>query len=250
MNLVVNARESMPQGGTLTIRTNLEVMAPTGLSRDFGGRDGSFACLTVRDTGGGIAPDNLSPTFEPFFTDKGAGMGLATAYRIVKEHNGWIELESQLQAGSTYRVYLPLAPPAAGPHNGATGKKAHRGTETILLVEDEKSLRELMVLVLKDHGYTVLEAASGAAAQKVWAEHGSDIDLLLTDMVTPGGVTGLELAKRLRKQVPDLKVILTSGYSSHLTGIDPASAQNLALLKKPFSSLTLAEAVRDCLHGS
>ncbi len=253
INLAVNARDAMPAGGTLSIRTAAIEIDNASIQGKPEARAGSFICLSVTDVGCGIAPEILSRLFEPFFTTKpvgqGTGLGLATVYGIAKQHLGWVEVESEVGRGSTFKVYLPKAakstevlPPAKTAPQIACG-----GSETILLVEDEKALCELSRLVLERCGYKVLEAGCGPEALRVWQEHGSEIDLLLTDMVMPDGLTGRELAKKLQVEKPRLKVTYTSGYSLDLIGRDFKLEEGLNFLPKPYHPQKLAQVVRACL---
>jgi len=215
-------------------------------------RPGRFICLNVTDTGCGMERATLARIFEPFFTTKevgkGTGLGLATVYGIVKQHQGWIEVNSQPAAGTTFRVYFPASDkPVDAPVEKTTrGNKVRGGNETILVVEDEPVLRELARMILKDYKYEVLEAASGHEALQVWEKHKGQIDLLLTDMVMPEGMTGRELAEKLRREKPDLKVIYTSGYSSDVMGHENAT-RDIKFLQKPYPPPELAQAVRECL---
>jgi CheY-like chemotaxis protein len=202
----------------------------------------------------------LSHLFEPFFTTKepgkGAGLGLATVYGIVKQHQGWIVVDSQLDVGSTFTIFLPRAVnPAevvapAPPAEQLTGKESMpRGDETILVVEDEPALRELVVNILELCGYRTYEAGTGVAALPVWEKHRAEIDLLLTDMVMPEGMSGRQLAERLQAEEPGLKVIYTSGYSPGMAGKDIALLEGFNFLAKPYPPSRLALVVRECLDG-
>ena len=257
MNFALNARDAMPHGGTLAVAT--EFITTTEVQRAFhpAARPGHFVRLTIADTGGGIAVEHLPHIFEPFFTTKevgkGTGLGLATAYGIVNQHHGWIEVDSLVGRGTTFRIFLPCAAGAAPAQPARStleppGRAEVRGGhETVLVVEDEPTLRALVCLVLRKHGYQVHEAGSGPAALPVWAQHHRTIDLLLTDMVMPEGMTGRELAEKLKREKPALKVLYTSGYSPDLLGRDFPLVHGLNFLQKPFPPALLALSVRQCL---
>jgi CheY-like chemotaxis protein len=211
-------------------------------------------CLSVTDTGGGISPEILPHVFEPFFTTKaigkGTGLGLATVYGIVKQHEGWIEVTSQLGKGTTFDVFLPVsAHGGAKIEDTATEEAPRGGTETILVVEDEPPVRDLVSTILTTFGYRVLEAATGADALEIWAKHKQGIDLLLTDIVMPDGMTGRDLAEKVRAEKPELKVIFTSGYNSEIVGKDFVIHEELNYLQKPYVPKKLARVVRNCLDG-
>jgi CheY-like chemotaxis protein len=254
MNLAVNSRDAMPKGGKLLIATSAIEIGAAYTRQHPEARPGWFVCLTVTDTGSGMDHKVLQRLFEPFFTTKdvgkGTGLGLATIYGIVKQHQGWIEVQSEMGVGSTFKVFLPVASetrntpitPAVEP------RPAQGGEETILVVEDETGLLELVRNVLQGYHYRVMAASSGVEALRVWDEHNGRVDLLLTDMIMPGGMTGNDLAAKLRKQKPGLKVIYTSGYSSELMGKD-SGANNTTFLAKPYLPLQLAQAVRKCLDA-
>ena len=250
LNLVVNARDAMPVGGHLSIETALvegaaEAGGPVGPM-------GSWVCLRVTDTGSGIAPEHLPHIFEPFFTTKdvgkGTGLGLATTYGIAQQHGGWIEVDSEVDRGTTFRMFFPhvSAAIAEAPPTAATSPTP-RGHETILVVEDEDGVRALIIKVLENLGYRLLQAQSGPRAIDVWREHGSTIDLLVTDVVMPGGMNGLALAERLRRMRPSLKVIFTSGYLGDVGRDDFPARETDAFLAKPFSLPELARLVRRTL---
>jgi len=251
MNLVVNARDAMPSGGQLTISTDPVIIDAASTELDSRRRPGTFVCLSVMDTGCGIAPENISRIFEPFFTTKGVGkgtgLGLATVFGIAEQHHGWIEVSSKLNAGTTFRLFLPSTTEAVVSPDTAARRKIRGGGEKILVVEDDKSVRSVIKETLQRQGYMVVEADSGPHALEVWLTEGRDISLLLTDMVMPGGMTGLELVDALRVHNPELKVVLASGYSLPLLPANAARSKNLVILKKPFSTRKLAETVRDSL---
>ncbi|MGD0744179.1 MAG: PAS domain S-box protein, partial [Verrucomicrobiota bacterium] len=210
LNLAVNARDAMPRGGQLAVRVAIVDVDEAHVQRHPEARVGRFVCVSKTDTGSGIPPEYLPRIFEPFFTTKevgkGTGLGLATVYGIVKQHQGWIELESALGKGSTFRIYIPyLCEPRPPEEKPTTQITIRGGTETILLVEDEKSVRELVARVLEKHGYKVLQAATGGEAVEVWRGHKDDIALLLTDLVMPDNMNGRELAEKLWAERADLK---------------------------------------------
>jgi two-component system NtrC family sensor kinase len=255
LNLAVNARDAMPKGGSLLIRAEPVTLTKTECLADPKRRAGQFICFTATDSGCGIAPEILPRIFEPFFTTKdvgkGTGLGLSTVYGIVKHHAGWIEVESAPGQGTTFKIFLPstLQPEdTAKPQNPSF--KVNGGTETMLLVEDELALRNLARKILQRYGYRVLAASSGVEALKVWQEHAGKIDLLLTDMVMPGGISGRELAQRLQTDKNDLKVIYSSGYSQELIDQPALLAKGLHFLAKPYSPEQLARLVRSCLDGT
>jgi two-component system, cell cycle sensor histidine kinase and response regulator CckA len=253
MNLAVNARDAMPNGGRLSITTSLETIdrAPTPLDPEQ--RDGEYICLTFRDNGTGMDTQVLSRIFEPFFTTKavgkGTGLGLSTVFGIVRQHRGWLEVESKPNQGTTFHIYFPASQQAAEKTELGVDTALRSGRETILVAEDEDALREMVVQVLKMQGYTVLEAASGSRALEVWEQANRPVDLLLTDMVMPGGVMGSDLAERLSRQCPRLKVIYTSGYSPGMAGRDVSLFEGRNFLPKPYSIGTLAQFVRECLDS-
>jgi PAS domain S-box-containing protein len=254
VNLVVNARDAMPRGGQLCIVTEKVSLDEAHARANPESRAGEFVCLTVRDTGTGIAPEHLPRIFEPFFTTKelgkGTGLGLATVYGIVKQHQGWIEAASQAGAGSTFKVFLAaIAAPATEAEAPAAEVKLCGGTETILLVEDDEAVRRITRRVLENLGYKIYEASSAREALAVWDEHSAEIALLLSDVVMPDGISGRDLTDRLRQQRPSLKVILMSGYSPDMAGRETGffQAPGTHFLQKPCPVRLLGETVRRCL---
>ncbi|MDB6038198.1 MAG: multi-sensor hybrid histidine kinase [Verrucomicrobiales bacterium] len=252
MNLVVNARDAMPEGGRLTISTSLAVIDTDYVSKNSEATPGKYVCMTVVDTGCGMDDATMERLFEPFFTTKevgkGTGMGLATVYGIVKQHNGWSEVTSQPGHGTTFKVYIPASDrkqPPAEKKNIVTRDFA--GDETILIVEDEEPVRRFVSDLLQEYGYQVRIASSGLEALRVWREHSGDIDLLLTDVVMPESISGLQLAEKLLADKQSLKVIYTSGYSIELLDTHFQSRTRVNFLPKPYHPLKLAEAVRECL---
>ena len=254
VNLAVNARDAMPGHGHLDVSTALVKVDATDRTHSAEARPGQFSCLTVTDTGCGMDAATLARIFEPFFTTKevgkGTGLGLATVYGIVKQHEGWIECTSAPGQGTTFKVFLPhhtagAIVPSAAPEVDP----ALRGTETVLLVEDEAAVRELNRRALARLGYHVLVATSGPEALPIWEAQQADVRLLVTDMVMPGGMTGLELAVRLRQDRPELRVIYSSGYSPELFAGKVALKEGLNYLAKPYSLAALGKAVRAALDA-
>jgi two-component system cell cycle sensor histidine kinase/response regulator CckA len=251
-NLVVNARDAMPTGGSLTIRTdNLKLAAPLPAAGD-SVPPGEYVHIDVTDTGTGIAPEITDRIFEPFFTTKrvgaGTGLGLATVYGIIKQSGGYLALDSTVGQGSTFRIYLPRHPEKATSLARREGEEDNRdltGTGTVMLVEDEEAVRMFSARALRNKGYKVIEAASGRAALDLMAESPDPIDLLITDVVMPE-IDGPALVEEFRAARPGLKVIFISGYaeSSFRNSADGAS---LHFLAKPFSLKQLAAKVKDVL---
>jgi PAS domain S-box-containing protein len=252
LNLAVNARDAMPRGGQLAVRISIVEINDDHARRHLEARTGRFICVSKSDTGCGIPAENLSRIFEPFFTTKeigkGTGLGLATVYGIVKQHQGWIEVESVVGKGTTFRIYIPYVGAAQAEAEKSANQVAVRGgTETILLVEDEHPVRELVASILQKYGYDILQAATGAEAVEVWRKNKDKIALLLTDLIMPGGMNGRELAETLWVEHPKLKVIFTSGYSADIVGRDFKLESDTNFLQKPYHPQALALNVRRCL---
>ncbi len=254
LNLAVNARDAMLKGGQLNIQISAVDVDREYLERQPQARVGRFVLLSVGDTGTGIPPEVLPRIFEPFFTTKevgkGTGLGLATVYGIVKQHHGWIEIETETGRGTTFKVYLPSLEDVACELAAKTVEPAVRGgNECILIVEDEKPVRELVSTLLRRRGYRVLEAESGQKALGVWNENKGQIDLVLTDMVMPDRMTGWELAEKLQAERPGLKVIFTSGYSAEVVGREFVLQVGVNYLPKPYHPHTLARTIRERLDS-
>lgn len=254
INLACNARDAMPKGGSLTITTSAADISAAHVQQQPKAKAGRHLCITVTDTGCGMKPETLRRIFEPFFTTKevgkGTGLGLATVYGIVDQHHGWIEVTSEVGLGTTFQIYLPEADQKDIPATEQPGQPVvPTGKETILLVEDELALRELARYVLEDCEYKVLEAGSGVQALKVWEKHKDEIDMLLTDMVMPEGMTGRDLAERLQAEKPGIKVLYSSGYSPDVVGGHFRLPENSFFLAKPYQPPKLAQAVRECLDN-
>jgi two-component system, cell cycle sensor histidine kinase and response regulator CckA len=256
MNLAVNARDAMQGGGTLTIKTSHLTLDESAARGRPGARAGEFVCVAVSDSGCGIAPEILQKVFEPFFTTKkeghGTGLGLSMVFGIVKQHQGWIELESTVGAGTCFRIVLPAVPRTDIVPARKTVKPAAvtGGAETMLLVEDDPSVREFAVAVLSGQGYRVLQACSGVDALEVWKWHAPRISLVFSDLVLPDGMGGAELAAKLRKEKPTLRVVLTSGYANETIGEEFRPPAGTHFIHKPYKPQVLVQAVRDALDDN
>ena len=251
MNLVVNARDAMPQGGELTMSTSLVAVDAAYREKHAEAAPGEHVCLQVSDTGCGMDASTLARIFEPFFTTKapgeGTGLGLATVYGIVKQHNGWIEVESQVGVGTAFKVLIPAnrtakVVPVIDPY-AATG-------DSILLLEDEPAVLDLIGRLLADHGHRVHRASSGVEAMQIWTEHAADIKLLLTDIRMPHGMSGYDVAGNLLALNPALKVILMSGYPSESPQLEQILRRGAVFLSKPCPPTTLNDAVEKLLVDS
>ena len=252
MNLAVNARDAMTGGGQLVLETSRVDFDEFAASQSTQARPGSFVCLSVSDTGSGIPAEILPKIFDPFFTTKdigkGTGLGLSTVFGIVQQHQGWINVYSEVGHGTTFRIYLPRLAGVFEPKAAPPALAAMRGgNETILLVEDEEPLRVLVQMALSRLGYRVLEAPTGVKALEVWKTHREEISLLLTDLMMPDGMSGIELAHRLRQKNPKLKVVYMSGYSADVVGKDLPLEVGVNFLTKPFQAHKLAKTIRDSL---
>ena len=252
LNLIVNARDAMPDGGKLWIETR-NVELDSGMANDQASiKPGLYVMLSVRDTGVGISAETLPHIFEPFYTTKGSsrgtGLGLSTVYGIVKQSGGHIEVASELGKGTTFKVFLPRVEEAAQrPQKAEWAEPATgAGGETILLVEDEPAVRELARTVLSEQGYTVIEAQNSEDAVRLAGRHRSEIHLLLTDVMMPG-MSGRDLAKHLTALHPYLRVLYMSGYTHNVIGENGTLEEGLSFLQKPFSPKALTLRVRETL---
>jgi nitrogen-specific signal transduction histidine kinase/ActR/RegA family two-component response regulator len=252
INLVVNAKDAMPSGGKLTIETGDVVLGEEYARTHIGVRPGRYVMLSVSDTGIGMSPEVKERIFEPFFTTKevgkGTGLGLSTVYGIVKQSEGNIWVESELAKGTTFKIYLPKVAESIKPvQPGLTPAAVLRGSETILLVEDEDMVRTLARTILEKSGYNVLEAANGLEALRLVQEHTPEpIHLMVTDVVMPG-MNGRKLAEHLTPLHPEMKILYMSGYTDtvivHHSVLDPGAN----FLQKPFAPDDLTSKVRKVL---
>ncbi|MDO8478344.1 MAG: ATP-binding protein [Candidatus Rokubacteria bacterium] len=251
LNLTVNARDAMPQGGQIVLKTeNVQLDAATA-ARQPGLQAGGYAVLAVSDTGVGMDPTTQARIFEPFFTTKepgkGTGLGLSTVYGIVQQHSGFVSVESASGQGTTFKIHLPhveavVEAPVAGPTRVASGG----GSETVLVVEDEDEVRALAIEILRGEGYATLAAADGTKALRVAARHPGPLHLLLTDVVMPH-VNGWELARRLSAVRPETKVLYMTGYSEIAVAHEGVS--DGIVLQKPFTPDGLASKVRETIQA-
>jgi len=250
MNLVVNAKDAMPAGGKLTIQTQNTIVDEHHRRGQHFIRPGRYVMLSVVDTGTGMDRETQSRIFEPFFTTKekgkGTGLGLSTVYGIVKQTGGYVMVQSELGRGTTFHIYLPLVEGAAEKHAVAAPDAALGGTETILLVEDEESVRQLVRDTLAAKGYQVLEAENGEGGVGAAAEHRGKIDLVITDVVMPG-MGGREMIKHLLLSRPETKVLFLSGYTEDAIVSDGSIEKGTAFLQKPFTLQSLSRKVREVL---
>jgi len=254
LNLVVNARDAMPTGGQLTIETQNIELDDSYVQTHTGVKPGPYVMLAVSDTGVGMDPATQARIFEPFFTTKepgkGTGLGLATVYGVVKQSEGYIWVYSEPGQGTTFKIYLPLAADVVeAPKAPAAAPAPVRGTETILLVEDEESVRLLVADFLKSTGHTVIEAVEGLQAVDLAGAHGDHIDLLISDVVMPK-MSGRELWNTLRKRLPKLKVLFISGYTDDSVVRHGVIDGDVAFLQKPFTMRALAAKIREVLDAT
>jgi PAS domain S-box-containing protein len=255
LNLCLNARDAMPKGGKLTLATQSIRIGADDSRRSPASRAGSFALLTVTDTGTGIDPGHLEHIFEPFFTTKevgkGTGLGLASVYGILQQHQGWVSVRSELGKGTIFDVHLPLLESSTSAKSlPVSPTEVSGGNERILLVEDDIAVRLVAQKALSQLGYRVLVASDGNEARALWSLNRGAIDLLVTDMVMPGGLGGGDIAREFKSEAPSLKVIFMSGYSADIAGTDFRSQGSDSFLGKPFSVQELAAMVRRRLSSA
>jgi CheY-like chemotaxis protein len=254
LNLCLNARDAMPDGGKLTVETGRTI-----LDADYAGQNpdvqpGEYILLAVSDTGAGISPENLEHVFDPFFTTKevgkGTGLGLSMVYGFAKQSGGHVKIYSEVGLGTSVKLYLPQANERSEePDQYPASADDLRGSEVILLAEDNESVREFAKAQLEHLGYRVLEAANGAEALAVLRDH-AEIDMLFTDMVMPGGMNGHELAQEACRRRPALKVLYCSGYAENAILHQGLPDKDVDLLSKPYTRLELARRIRRVLNRS
>lgn len=253
LNLAVNARDAMPEGGHLLIETAQREVDATMAQAYPDAAPGRYVWLSVSDTGTGIAPEVLPRIFEPFFTTKeagkGTGLGLATVFGIVKQHHGWLKVYSEPGQGTNFQVFLPASDAKSAHDTSRVARPPRGGTEVILLAEDDDALRLLTRVVLERNGYRVIEAKSGVAALELWRQHRETIALVITDLVMPGGLGGLQLAEALNAERTGVRVIFTSGYSAEIAGRGLELRNGENFLQKPAAPAQLLETVRNNLDA-
>jgi two-component system cell cycle sensor histidine kinase/response regulator CckA len=252
MNLVVNSRDAMPGGGKLTIETSNVRIDEEYARRRTGVKPGEYVMLAVSDTGRGMSPEVQSRIFEPFFTTKetgkGTGLGLSTVYGIVKQTGGNVWVYTEEGMGTAFKVYFPAVPDAEKSAGKAEKRemRSPRGTETLLLAEDEEVVRTIIRTVLGSNGYRVMEARDGREALEIAERHQGPIDLLLTDLIMPE-ISGKDLASRLMKNHPEAKVLYMSGYTENAIVHHGVLDAGTAFIQKPFRVDALAQKVREVL---
>jgi CheY-like chemotaxis protein/two-component sensor histidine kinase len=249
MNLVLNARDAMPRGGTLVIETrNVEIAAEDAQSN--GGTSGSYIMLVVEDSGRGMDERTRSRIFEPFFTtkgDQGTGLGLATVHGIVKQTGGHIEVESRPGLGTTFRIFLPRIKQEEQPAGEPPATITVAPSARILVVEDYPELRSLIGEVLREEGYTVLEAATGAEALALLRDHQGRLDLVMTDLAMPE-MDGRRFAAQVRVTHPELKIVFMSAYPDAVLGHAESKQDSIPVLRKPFTDEDLTARIREVLN--
>jgi PAS domain S-box-containing protein len=252
MNLVVNARDAMPEGGRLTVET-VNVDLDSTYARDHVTvKPGPYVMLAVSDNGIGMSPETVAHIFEPFYTTKGSGqgtgLGLSTVYGIVKQSGGYIWVYSEPGKGTTFKVYLPRVQELADPKQEVVIPGVNKGSETVLLVEDDGAVRELASMILSSNGYLVLPAQDALEAEHFSANHSGEIHLLLTDIMMPG-TSGRELARRISARHPRARVLYMSGYTDNVLAQGGVLEEGVSFLQKPFTPAALSQKVRDVLDS-
>ncbi len=252
MNLIVNAKDAMPGGGEIIIETAGIQMDKICQEKHMEFKPGKYVLMTISDTGEGMDEEVLSKIFDPFFTTKelgkGTGLGLATVYGIVKQHNGYIYIYSEKNKGTTFKIYLPASKKTVKePESKSTTKVLSEGSETILIVDDNTFICRLIVETLKPLGYNCLQAVSGKDAINVVREFRGEIHLLLTDVVMPG-MSGRELAEIMQRERPEIKVIFMSGYTENIIAHHGVLEQGINYIAKPITPFAITQKIRSVLH--
>jgi len=252
LNLAVNARDAMPNGGKMTLSTEMVTLSPVEAATLPDARPGRFVCMSVKDTGIGMDSAVVSRIFEPFFTtkEKGTGLGLATVYGVVKQHDGWIDVHSEQGKGTTFRVFIPafsvpLETMAETDHQPAARSKGHG--ERILLIEDRKEVRDLLIRALGDNGYSVWAAESSDQAIQLFEREKGRFDLVFADVVLPD-MSGVQIAEWLRRENPHIRILLGSGYTDEKSQWDAIRLKGTPFLQKPYNLSVLLDTVHHILH--
>jgi len=250
MNLCINARDAMPDGGRLLIETRGALATPDFMAQNPWAREGSYAIIAVNDNGTGMSPEVRAKIFEPFFTTKeqgkGTGLGLSMVYGILQQHEGMITVYSEPGQGTTFTFYLPMVEDLSRDAEEEAPPASAGGSETILIAEDEPEVLNLAVTLLEDKGYTILTAVDGEEAIEVFNQEGDGIDLIILDVVMPklGGHQVLEI---VRKTKPSLPVLLTTGYSPGKFQMGDDSANRVKMIQKPYDPSQLFQSVRELI---
>jgi signal transduction histidine kinase len=252
INLTLNARDAMSEGGVLTISTARVHIDDEKVETGHPGKSGDFVRLSVRDTGCGISSQIQSRLFEPFFTtrEQGMGLGLASIHGIVKQHSGWVEFSTDVGSGTEFRIFLPIVSSSTDPAQSAEAQPARQGKETILLVEPEDRARTLAHFVLNRFGYRIIEADCASTAMLFWNTQSANIDLLLTNMKLPGDISGTALAKKFQEHKPGLKVVFSVDANQETNEQTSSQPEGMQLISKPFSPDNLVQVIGSSLTAA